>query len=113
VCLASTGMPGTAGGPIRSVLDEGSGKRCGTDFGLCYSTELIALGSVIRDFLNPDFCLIGESDPRSGDILEALYKRTWENNPAVARMNFVNAELAKLAVNTYVTTHIRLATTLA
>ena len=29
-------------------------------------TEFIALGSVIRDFLNPDFVLIGESDPRSG-----------------------------------------------
>jgi len=113
VCLTSTVMPGTTGGPIRSVLEEASGKRCGTDFGLCYSPEFIALGSVIRDFLNPDFCLIGESDPRSGDILEALYKRTWENNPAVARMNFVNAEIAKLAVNTYVTTKISFANMLA
>ena len=113
VCLTSTVMPRTTGGPIRSVLEQESGKHCGTDFGLCYSPEFIALGSVIRDFLNPDFCLIGESDRRSGDILEALYKRTWENNPAVARMNFVNAEIAKLAVNTYVTTKISFANMLA
>src|SRR5439155_850689 len=113
VVLTSTVMPGATGGQLLPALEEASGKRCGTDFGLCYSPEFIALGSVIRDFLNPDFCLIGESDPRSGDILEALYKRTWENNPAVARMNFVNAEIAKLAVNTYVTTKISFANMLA
>ncbi len=29
-------------------------KKCGEDFGLCYSPEFIALGSIIRDFMNPD-----------------------------------------------------------
>jgi UDPglucose 6-dehydrogenase len=113
VCLTSTVMPRTTGGPVRRVLERESGKRCGIGFGLCYSPEFIALGSVVHDFLNPDFCLIGESDRRSGDILEALYKRTWENDAAVARMNFVNAEIAKLAVNTYVTTKISFANMLA
>ncbi len=43
------------------------------DFGLCYNPEFIALGSVVRDMLNPDMILIGESDARSGAILEELY----------------------------------------
>ena len=42
------------------------------DFGLCYNPEFIALGSVIRDMLNPDMILIGESEARSGEILEAV-----------------------------------------
>ena len=113
VCLTSTVMPGTTGGAVREVLEAASGKRCGAGFGLCYSPEFIALGSVIRDFLNPDFLLIGESDPQSGARLEALYREVCENRPAVARMNFVNAELAKLAVNTYVTTKISFANMLA
>jgi UDPglucose 6-dehydrogenase len=113
VVLTSTVMPGTTGGPVRTAIEDASGKRCGEEFGLCYGPEFIALGSVIRDFLNPDFVLIGESDPRSGEILEQLYHNVCENSPAVARMNLINAELAKLSVNTYVTTKISFANMLA
>ncbi len=113
VCLTSTVMPGTTGGPVREMLQQASGKRVGSDFGLCYSPEFIALGSVIRDFLNPDLLLIGESDTRAGDTLQSLYAKVCENKPAVARMSFVNAEIAKLAVNTYVTTKISYANMLA
>jgi UDPglucose 6-dehydrogenase len=113
VCLTSTVMPGTTGGPVREMLEKASGKRVGADFGLCYSPEFIALGSVIRDFLNPDMLLIGESDTRAGDFLQSLYAQVCENKPALARMSFVNAEVTKLAVNTYVTTKISYANMLA
>ena len=113
VCLTSTVMPGTTGGPVREMLEKASGKRMGGDFGLCYSPEFIALGSVIRDFLNPDMLLIGECDARAGDTLSSLYAQVCENKPAVARMAFVNAEVTKLAVNTYVTTKISYANMLA
>lgn len=113
VCLTSTVMPGTTSGPVREMLEKASAKRMGADFGLCYSPEFIALGSVIRDFLNPDMLLIGESDPRAGDMLQSLYAQVCENKPSVARMGFVNAEVTKLAVNTYVTTKISYANMLA
>ena len=113
VALTSTVMPGSTGGEVRQALEKASGKRAGTDFGLCYSPEFIALGSVIRDFLNPDLLLIGESDGRAGALLESLYRSVCENRPPVARMNLVNAEIAKLAVNTYVTTKISFANMLA
>jgi UDPglucose 6-dehydrogenase len=98
---------------IRPFLEERSGKRSGVDFGLCYNPEFIALGSVIRDFLNPDFVLIGESDERSGQVLEGIYRQVCENDPPIVRMNFINAELTKLAVNTFVTTKISFANMLA
>lgn len=113
VCLTSTVMPGTTGSAVRQALEKASGKRMGDDFGLCYSPEFIALGSVIRDFLNPDMLLIGESDQRAGDFLAGLYAQVCENKPAYARMSFVNAEITKLAVNTYVTTKISYANMLA
>ena len=113
VVLTSTVMPGTTGGHVSRLLERISGKRAGNDFGLCYSPEFIALGSVIRDFLNPDMLLIGESDARAGDFLQSLYADVCENKPAVARMSFVNAEITKLAVNTYVTTKISYANMLA
>jgi len=113
IVLTSTVTPRSTGGLVKAALERASGKTCGVDFGLCYSPEFIALGSVICDFLNPDFVLIGESDRRSGDILEKLYLRVCESKPAVARMNFINAEITKLAVNSYVTTKISFANMLA
>jgi len=113
VVLSSTVMPGSTGGSLQPLLERASGKRCGEDFGLCYNPEFIALGSVIHDMLNPDLVLIGESDQRSGDILESLHGGICESDPFIARMNFVNAELTKLSVNTFVTTKISYANMLA
>jgi UDPglucose 6-dehydrogenase len=113
VVVTSTVMPGSMGSPIKSALERASGKRCGVDFGLCYNPEFIALGTVIRDFYYPDFLLIGESDARAGDVLSEIYKRTCKNSPAFARMNWINAEITKLSVNTYITTKISYANMLA
>lgn len=113
VVLSSTVMPGSTGGSVLPLLERISEKKCGRDFGLCYNPEFIALGSVIRDMRNPDMILIGESDPRSGQILSDLYQHVCESKPAIARMNFVNAELTKLSVNTFVTTKISYANMLA
>ena len=112
VDLVSTVLPGSME-KVGKLLEKCSGKRCGVDFGLCYNPEFIALGSVIRNFLNPDFVLVGESDIRSGDYLQSLYKRVCDNDPPIARMNWVNAELTKVSLNTYVTTKITFANMLS
>jgi UDPglucose 6-dehydrogenase len=113
VVLSSTVMPGSTGSTLLPALEVHSGKKCGEEFGLCYNPEFIALGSVVRDMLNPDMILIGESDERSGAILEQLYSRVCDSNPRIQRMNLVNAELTKLSVNTFVTTKISYANMLA
>jgi UDPglucose 6-dehydrogenase len=113
VVMTSTVMPGSTGGVLRDALERHSGRTVGPSLGLCYNPEFIALGSVVRDMLCPDMILIGESDARAGDMLESIYRRSCENEPAVRRMNFVNAELTKIAVNTFVTTKISYANMLA
>ena len=113
VVLVSTVSPGTTAGVIQPLLESSSGKQCGTDFGLCYSPEFVALGSVVHDLRNPDLLLIGESDTRSGDMLAAIYQRVCTNQVPVVRMTPTNAELAKLAINTFVTTKITFANMLA
>jgi UDPglucose 6-dehydrogenase len=113
VVLCSTVMPGSTGGHLLPTLETHSGKKCGVDFGVCYNPEFIALGSVIRDMLNPDMILIGESDLRAGEVLERLYRGVCDSYPRVQRMNFVNSELTKISVNTFVTTKISYANMLA
>jgi UDPglucose 6-dehydrogenase len=63
--------------------------------------------------LHPDFVLIGESDARAGDMLQDIYRQVVGPDVAVRRMNFVNAELAKISVNTYVTMKISFANMLS
>jgi UDPglucose 6-dehydrogenase len=111
--ITSTVMPGSCGGEILNAIEQYSGKRIGQDIGLCYNPEFIALGSVIKNMEYPDMCLIGEFDERSGKILEDVYKKVVKNKPRYMRMNLVNAELTKLAVNTYVTTKISYANMIA
>jgi UDPglucose 6-dehydrogenase len=113
VVVASTVMPGSCDAEIRPALENASGRRVEETLGLCYSPEFIALGSVIRDMLEPDMVLIGESDYRAGDVLERLYAGLCENDPPFRRMSLVNAELTKIAVNTYVTMKISYANALA
>jgi len=113
VVITSTVMPGSTGGVIREALEQHSGRTLGPDLGLCYNPEFIALGTVVRDMLNPDMLLIGESDEKAGDVLEHIYLKSCDNEPVVRRMNFVNAELAKISVNTFVTTKISYANMLA
>jgi UDPglucose 6-dehydrogenase len=113
VVLTSTVLPGSTRYGLLPILEKFSGKKCGKDFGLCYSPEFIALGTVIRDFMNPDFHLIGEFDERSGAALESVNARVALNGAPSKRMSIENAELAKISVNSYVTLKISYANMLA
>jgi UDPglucose 6-dehydrogenase len=113
VAIGSTVMPGSCEAEIRPVLERVSCRQVGDSLGLCYSPEFIALGNVIRDMLTPDMVLIGESDPRAGEVHERLYAGVCENDPPFRHMSLVNAELTKIAVNTYVTMKISYANALA
>jgi UDPglucose 6-dehydrogenase len=104
VVIVSTVMPGSTDGPIRERLERSSRR---TDISLVYSPEFIALGSVIHDLQQPDMLLIGASDVEAVEKVEAVL------NPygkiPVALLAISEAEIAKLALNCYVTTKISFA----
>ncbi len=112
VAVTATVMPGHSTGLVIPALEKASGKTCGTDFGYCYNPEFIAIGTVVRDLLNPDFILIGESDKKAGDTLNTFYTHATPNAP-VKRMHPTSAELAKLSLNVFVTMKISFANSLA
>ena len=113
VVLTSTVMPGDTDSIFIKALESASGQKVGTNIGVCYSPEFIALGSCIRDFLHPDLVLIGESDPASGKLLEDFYKTLHQSKPGISRMAIVNAEIAKISLNSFVTMKISFANMVA
>lgn len=113
VVITSTVTPGSTDGEIRNTLERHSNRCVGEKLGLCYNPEFIALGSVVQNMLHPDMILIGESDEKAGNYLEEIYRTICEKHVSVRRMNLVNAELAKIAINTFVTTKISYANMLS
>jgi UDPglucose 6-dehydrogenase len=112
VVITSTVLPGDMD-VIVKLLEKTSGKKVIDDFGVCYNPDFIALGSVVRNFLNPDMILIGESDEKAGEKLHNIHKKLVDNSPNIHRMNFHNAELTKIALNSYCTLKITFANVLA
>jgi len=113
VVLTSTVLPTDCEERIIPVLEKYSGKKCGAGFGFCYNPEFIAIGSVIKDLLYPDFFLIGEYDKKSGDILEYFYSKTINGLAKTKRMNIPSAELTKISLNHFLTTKITFANMLS
>jgi UDPglucose 6-dehydrogenase len=109
IVLTSTVLPGATRYGLLPILEHESGKKAGKDFGLCYSPEFIALGSVISDFLNPDFTLAGQSDDKAGSLLESCYAQIIKNGAPCKRMSIENAELTKISLNSFVTMKITFA----
>jgi UDPglucose 6-dehydrogenase len=113
VVIVSTVGPNSMDSAIKPLLEATSGKVCGKGLGLCYNPEFIALGNVISGLFDPDFILIGESDKEAGDVLSSILNRVCLTTPPIERMEFVNAELTKIAVNSFVTMKMSFANTLA
>ena len=114
VAVTSTVMPGATSAVLAPAFEQALGRSLGDGVALCYSPEFIALGSVVRDLQNPDFVLIGADDKAAGRRLADFYLGIGGGRDVpVQVMNWVNAELAKISVNSFVTMKITYANMLA
>ena len=106
--LSSTVMPGSHK-KIISLIESNTGRKLNNGFGVVYIPDLVALGSVINDFENPDVIIMGESDPKYGDIAEKIYSKILKNNPPIVKMSLIDAEITKVSLNAYITMKISFA----
>ena len=98
VVYRSTMLPGTCEELLMPLLEKASGKRAGTDFGVCVNPEFLREGTSVRDFFDPPKTVVGQSDSRSGDLVAALY----EGLPGpVFRVSLGVAEMTKYVDNSF------------
>lgn len=98
VVIRSTMLPGTMRETVIPALERASGKMAGIDFGVCNNPEFLREGSAVRDFREPPKTVIGESDPRSGTKLAALYASL---DAPLIRTGIEIAEMVKYADNAW------------
>ncbi len=111
--VSSTVMPGSIEETLIPLIEKYSGRILNGGFGVCYSPDLVALGKIINDYLNPDLVILGQSDKFAGDKVAAIYHRVVENNAPIFQMSLIDAQIAKVAVNCYITCKISFANALA
>ena len=102
VVIISTVLPGTMRRNILPLIND--------KVKLCYNPFFIAMGSTIEDFLNPEFVLFGLRDEGASSKAKEFY-RTLHDKPFY-ETSIENAELAKVAYNTYISMKVCFANTL-
>ena len=112
-CYEHCGARHDGRGHAPPALERASGRQTGHFAWPLLQPRVHRARQRIRDMQNPDFVLIGESDRRAGDTLEQIQRSVVGDSTPVRRMNLVNAEVAKIAVNTCVTTKISYANMLS
>lgn len=93
VVTISTCLPGTYEREIKPLLNEY------VDY--AYSPQFIAMGTVLNDYLDPEFNLIGVESEHAADQLEQFFGTI--NNAPPIRTDITTAEGIKVSYNTWIT----------
>jgi len=92
---------------VKAVVEEELGKRGKTvEFDVVSNPEFLKEGAAVDDFMKPDRIVIGTDNPRTTELLRALYTPFNRNHERVIAMNIRSAELTKYAANTMLATKI-------
>ena len=98
VVIRSTMLPGTIEGVVVPTLEKHSGKKAGTDFGVCINPEFLREGTSLKDFYAPPFTLIGADE----EAAAAGVRRLYSNIDAPLFVTAVKAaEMVKYACNCF------------
>ena len=101
LAIISTVLPGTMRKRIIPFLPP--------NLKLVYTPSFIAMGTTMRDFLNPEFALVGSDDIQAGQRVRRFYDSLGID---VREMTVESAELTKVAYNTAISTKIAVANTI-
>lgn len=94
--IVSTVLPGTTDRLIRPLLSR--------RIRLVYSPQFIAMGTTLHDFANPEFLLLGSDDHTAAARVAEVFQVVHAAPPMVC--SIADAEMAKVAYNTFISLKI-------
>lgn len=103
IVVISTVLPGTTNRELRPLLNPWTK--------IVYHPFFIAMGTVVSDFVNPEFALLGCDDESAAAYVAELYRDV--HQAPLGIMSVASAELTKVAYNTFISTKIVFANTVA
>lgn len=106
IAVISTVLPGTIRRELLPMIENDDSSQA---LKLVYNPFFIAMGTVIKDFLNPEFVLLGTDDRDARGMMESFYKTIHDRPLHVTSIE--NAELIKVLYNTYISTKLAFSST--
>ena len=98
VVARSTMLPGSMNDVVIPTLEENSGKKAGSGFGVCNNPEFLREGTAVYDFYHPPKTVIGETDGKSGDLLAGIYGKL---DAPLIKTDVQTAEMVKYSDNVW------------
>ena len=106
VVTKSTVPVGTAD-KVRGELEKTlRGRAAAIEFDVVSNPEFLKEGAAIADFMKPDRVVVGTDNPRTTELLRALYEPFTRNHDRLIVMDIRSAELTKYAANSMLATKI-------
>ena len=102
----STVPVGTADRVAQAMRTAQAARGVEVDFDVVSNPEFLKEGAAIEDFMRPDRIIVGTDNPRTGELLRALYAPFNRSRDRVMLMDVRSAELTKYAANAMLATKI-------
>ncbi|MEL0584457.1 MAG: UDP-glucose/GDP-mannose dehydrogenase family protein [Candidatus Thiodiazotropha sp. (ex. Lucinoma kazani)] len=107
VIVDKSTVPVGTGDKVRERINEtlqANGKQ--VEFDVVSNPEFLKEGAALDDFMKPDRIIIGTDNPRTTELLRALYTPFNRNHDRLIAMDIRSAELTKYAANAILATKI-------
>ncbi|KAA6183226.1 UDP-glucose/GDP-mannose dehydrogenase family protein [Thiohalocapsa marina] len=102
----STVPVGTADRVAETIREAQAARGTQHEVDVVSNPEFLKEGAAIEDFMRPDRVVVGTDNPRTGELLRALYAPFNRNHDRVMVMDIRSAELTKYAANAMLATKI-------
>lgn len=102
----STVPVGTADRVRKAVNERLAARATQVEFDVVSNPEFLKEGAAIDDFMRPDRIVVGTDNPRTTELLRALYAPFNRNHERVIAMDVRSSELTKYAANAMLATKI-------
>jgi len=106
IVTKSTVPVGTADKVHTEVSAALSRRGTNVEFDVVANPEFLKEGAAVQDFMKPDRVVVGTDNPRTTELLRALYDPFTRNHDRLIVMDIRSAELTKYAANAMLATKI-------
>jgi UDPglucose 6-dehydrogenase len=106
VITKSTVPVGTADKVRAEILNTLKGRHASVEFDVVSNPEFLKEGAAIEDFMKPDRVVIGTDNPRTTELMRALYEPFTRQHDRFIVMDIRSSELTKYAANAMLATKI-------
>ena len=107
VVITKSTVPVGSAEAVRSAVKETLDARGESlEFDVVSNPEFLKEGSAVEDFMKPDRTIVGVDNPRTGELMRALYAPFNRSRDRVIVMDIASSELTKYAANAMLATKI-------